>query len=174
MSKPFVYKARIKVADLFHQSHHEEAFTTALLSKESLSHFALKLLGICALSYEKAVNWDKGSRKNLPDVWIEDDFFEIEVAMFIDWREVDEVSRLAKLYPKLVLLGVEGEHWFTERSVQLLFIDNLSIFSLSKEFVEQLVELLEKSLHWDVVIEDGAISVTDGAHYISTTITKFA
>ncbi len=65
MNKPFVFKARIKVADLFHHSHHEEAFTTAMLSKESSEHFAMKLLGICALSFDKLKQSGARRRKNI-------------------------------------------------------------------------------------------------------------
>ncbi|WP_162499909.1 hypothetical protein [Pseudoalteromonas phenolica] len=42
MSKPFVFKARLKVADLFHHTNHEEVFTAAVTKRESLEHFFIE------------------------------------------------------------------------------------------------------------------------------------
>lgn len=172
MNKPFVFKARIKVADLFHHSHHEEAFTTAMLSKESSEHFAMKLLGICALSFDKPAKWSKAEKKHWPDVWLEDDNEQVEVALFIGTLEVDEILKYGKLYAKVVVLCAGGEQWFEERRAQLQFIGSFSVFSIPTDFVVELCEMLTRSLHWDVIFENGAMSVTDSEHYIRTQITK--
>ena len=115
MNKPFVFKARIKVADLFHHSHHEEAFTTAMLNKESTEHFAMKLLGICALSYEQHACWSKTEEKLQPDVWLCDEKGEVNVALYIGLLELDELVKLDKRYPKLVLLAVDADNWYQEQ-----------------------------------------------------------
>ncbi|MEJ6475902.1 YaeQ family protein [Pseudoalteromonas piscicida] len=172
MNKPFVFKARIKVADLFHHSHHEEAFTTAMLAKESSEHFAMKLLGICALSYDKPAKWSKVAKKYWPDVWLEDDNEQVEVALFIGSLEVDEIIKYEKLYAKVVVLCIDGEHWFEERRAQLQFIESFSVFNIPSSFITELCEMLTRSLHWDVIFETSAISVTDGEHYIRAQVTK--
>ena len=94
MNKPFVFKARIKVADLFHHSHHEEAFTTAMLNKESTEHFAMKLLGICALSYEQHACWSKTEEKL--DVWLCDEKGEVNVALtLVYWSLMNSLSSIS-------------------------------------------------------------------------------
>ncbi|GEK10577.1 MULTISPECIES: YaeQ family protein [Pseudoalteromonas] len=172
MNKPFVFKARIKVADLFHHSHHEEAFTAAMLSKESCKHFAIKLIGICALSFNKPVKWSKQERKNWPDVWIVNDNNDVEVALFIGNFEVAEITKYEKLFPKVVIFCLEGQQWFDARKSQLEFIDSLSVFNIPERFIDELSDMLTRSLHWDVIFETNAVSVTDGEHYIRTPVTK--
>ncbi|MEI5638693.1 MULTISPECIES: YaeQ family protein [unclassified Pseudoalteromonas] len=172
MNKPFVFKARIKVADLFHHSHHEEAFTTAMLNRESSEHFALKLLGICALSYERHASWSKSEEKLQPDVWLCDEQGEVSVALYIGVLELDYLTKLDKRYQKLVLLCVDAEAWYQERQVQLQCIDGLSVFSMPQNFITALCDMLQRSLHWDVIIDEGTISVTDDKHYIRAAVTK--
>ena len=172
MNKPFVFKARIKVADLFHHSHHEEAFTTAMLSKESTEHFAMKLLGICALSYEQHASWSKSEEKLQPDVWLCDEQGEVNVALYVGLLELEEIVKLDKRYSKLVLLAVDADNWYQQKQMQLQFIESLSVFSIPHSFISDLCEMLQRSLHWDVIIDEGTISVTDEKHYIRAAVTK--
>ncbi len=92
--------------------------------------------------------------------------------MFIGILEVDEILKYEKLYTKVVVLCAGGEQWFEERRAQLQFIGSFSVFSIPTDFVVELCEMLTRSLHWDVIFENGAMSVTDSEHYIRTQITK--
>ena len=50
----------------------------------------MKLLGICALSYEQHACWSKTEEKLQPDVWLCDEKGEVNVALYIGLLELDE------------------------------------------------------------------------------------
>ncbi|NOU49215.1 YaeQ family protein [Pseudoalteromonas sp. JBTF-M23] len=172
MSKPFVFKARLNVADLFHHANHQEVFTTALQKAETLDHFVLKLLGYCALSYEQEAHLNSLSEKQKPDVWLEDEQGYITVALYAGEMDLEDIVRVAKQSQKLVLLIKEGAQWFDSVSERLSYVDNISIFQLEADFIDSLSEALSRSLHWDIVIEQNQISVSDKTEYYETTVVK--
>ncbi|MBD1583739.1 YaeQ family protein [Pseudoalteromonas sp. S16_S37] len=172
MSKPFVFKARLNVADLFHHANHQEVFTTALQKAETLEHFVLKLLGYCALSYEQNAHLNSFAEKQKPDVWLEDEHGYITVALYAGEMDLDDIVRIAKQSQKLVLLIKESPQWFDSVRERLSYVDNMSIFQLEADFVDSLSEALSRSLHWDIVIEQNQISVSDKIEYYETTVVK--
>ncbi|WP_261592985.1 YaeQ family protein [Pseudoalteromonas holothuriae] len=172
MSKPFVFKARLNVADLFHHANHQEVFTTALQKAETLEHFVLKMLGYCALSYEQAACLNNLSEKQKPDVWLEDKQGHITVALFAGVMELGDIIRIAKQYKKLVLLIKEDSEWFDSVKERLSYVENISIFALEEDFLDSLSEALSRSLHWDIVIEQNQISVSDKTEYYETNVLK--
>ncbi|MBE0367941.1 YaeQ family protein [Pseudoalteromonas aurantia] len=172
MIKPFVFKARVNVADLFHHTNHQEVFTTALQKSESLEHFVLKIVGLCAISYDQKAILNANSDKQKPDVWLEDDTGYITVALYANTLEFDEIIRLAKLFGKLVILIKENDTWFDEMSQRLHLIGNLSVFSLEAQFVDALSDALSRSLHWDVVIEQNQLSISDKHEYYETSVAQ--
>ncbi|RZQ54456.1 hypothetical protein C1E23_03970 [Pseudoalteromonas phenolica] len=170
MSKPFVFKARLRVADLFHHANHLEVFTTAINKRESVEHFLLRMIGYCALSFNKRTFLNQKNEKQLPDVWCEDGNSHITLALYVSEIELDEISRLTKLFDKLVILLTDGENWFNEIAHQLVQFTNLSIFSVSREFIEQLETNLTNSIHWDILIERNSISISNKEGYYQTEV----
>lgn len=172
MIKPFVFKARVNVADLFHHTNHQEVFTTALQSSETLEHFVLKLIGLCAISYEQRAHLNSTSEKQKPDVWLEDDTGYVTVALYVSELDLNELTKLAKLCGKLVILIKENADWFNELKDNLYHIGNISIFTLEGQFVEALSDALSRSLHWNVVIEQNQLSISDKHEYYETSVTQ--
>ncbi|OHU88045.1 MULTISPECIES: YaeQ family protein [Pseudoalteromonas] len=172
MAKPFVFKARLNVADLYHHANHQEVFTTALQKAETLEHFVLKLLGYCALSYEQSAHMNNMAEKQKPDVWLEDEQGYITVALYACPLELEEIVRFSKQFQKLVLLIKEDPEWFEAVKERLSYVENLSIFELESDFVNSLSSALSRSLHWDIVIEQNQISVSDKFEYYETHASK--
>ncbi|TMO62043.1 YaeQ family protein [Pseudoalteromonas aurantia] len=172
MTKPFVFKARVNVADLFHHANHQEVFTTALQKSESLAHFVLKIVGLCAISYEQSAHLNTHSDRQKPDVWLEDDTGYITLALYASELELEEIARVAKLFGKVVILSKQNPTWFSEISERIHIVENVSIFSLEPQFVESLSGALSRSLHWDVVIEQNQLSVSDKNDYYETQVTQ--
>jgi uncharacterized protein YaeQ len=172
MTKPFVFKARLNVADLFHRTNHQEVFTTALQKSETLDHFVLKLIGYCALSYEHTAHLNSTNEKQKPDVWIENEQGYIKVALYASTLEIEEIIKFSKQCEKLVLLIKNDDEWFASLKERLSYVTNMSIFSLQSDFVDSLSDALSRSLHWDMVIEQNQISVSDRQEYYETIVQK--
>ncbi|MCF2858739.1 YaeQ family protein [Pseudoalteromonas sp. SMS1] len=172
MTGPFVFKVRLTIADLFHQANHLETFTTALQKAETLEHFVLKLIGYCALSYSDKVRWLSSREKFSPDVWHEDDSGLIENALFVGPAELNDIQKYAKLYNKTILFIVHDDGWFNALEPHLIALPNIRIFSVKQIWVDELVAALTRSLHWDVVIEEGAIAISNGTDYFQTEVQK--
>ncbi len=170
MSTPFVFKARLKVADLFHHANHIEVFTAAVAKRESLEHFLLRILGFCALSYNQRTLFNQKSDKAYPDVWCENDEQKIVLALYVSELDISEINRLCKLYERLLILTIEGERWYDEISPQLIQHHNISIFTLKASFLEDLKTNLTNSMHWDILIEQNSMSVSDKSGYYQTEI----
>lgn len=174
MTGPFVFKVRLKIADLFHQANHLETFTAALQKAETLQHFVLKLIAYCALSYKNEVRWLNSREKHHPDVWHELDNGEIENALFVASPDLGELQKYARLYSKLIIFNTHNEQWFDELKPHLIAFHNLKIFAIESRFVDELVEALTRSLHWDVIIEDGAISISNGDDYFQSDVVRLS
>ena len=173
MSKPFVFKARLKVADLFHHTNHLEVFTTALSKKETVEHFLLRVLGFCALSYNELTYLNQKNDKQLPDVWCEDEQGEVSIALYVSKFELNELSKLLKQFEKVILfITDDDDEWYTGIEPNLGLFDNISIFSIQSRFLEQLEENLTNSLHWDILIEQNSFSVTDKSGFYQTDVTQ--
>ncbi|TMP30253.1 hypothetical protein CWB99_02650 [Pseudoalteromonas rubra] len=172
MTDLFVFKVRMNIADLFHRSHHQEVFTAALQKAETLEHFVLKLIGFCGLSYLDNVHWLGVREKNQPDVWLENAQGQIEVALYIGELSLGELQKYRKHANKVVCLVADADAWYKELSPHLIAMQDIRIFSLSAEFVSQLAAALSRSLHWDVIIDNGVISVSDKVDYYQSEIIK--
>lgn len=170
MSKPFVFKARFKVADLFHHSNHKAFFTAALNKNESLEHFVIKLLSFCALSFEDKALINTTGDKQTPDVWLEGEQGDIKVACYNSHLLIGDLIKLAKQYEKLVLIVENNTAWFEELSPHLIQFSNISIFTLNNNFIAQLVDALTQSLHWDIIFEQNSVSISDGEHYFQANV----
>jgi uncharacterized protein YaeQ len=174
MSKPFVFKARLKVADLFHHANHVEVFTTALLKRESVDHFLLRVLGFCALSYNELTFLNQKSDKSMPDVWCENENQDVVLALYASELELEDLARLSKLYEKLIILSIEAEPWFNEISAHLIQFHNISVFSIDRTFIEKLKDNLTNSIHWDILIEQNSMSVSDKVGYYQTEVKQLS
>jgi uncharacterized protein YaeQ len=168
MAKPLVFKVRVNIADLFHHVNHQEVFTTALQRSESHSHFVLKIVGFCAISFQQSAYLNAHSDKQKPDVWLEDDTGAITLALYANALEFEEIIRVAKLFDKIVILLEEDPGWFSEISERIHLVENVSIFSFESQFVASLSEALNRSLHWDIVIEQNLLSISDKNDYYKT------
>lgn len=170
MSKPFVFKARLKVADLFHNANHVEVFTTAVSKRETIEHFLLRILGFCALSYNQNTFLNQKSDKLYPDVWCENDEQEITLALYVSELDISEINRLCKLYDKLLILTIDGERWYHEVSPHLIQHHNISVFTFKGSFLDALKTNLTNSMHWDILIEQNSMSVSDKSGYYQTEV----
>ena len=103
-------------------------------------------------------------------MWCEDENSHITLALYVSEIELDEISRLTKLFDKLVILLTDGENWFNEIAHQLVQFTNLSIFSVSREFIDQLETNLTNSLHWDILIEHNSMSISNKEGYYQTEV----
>ncbi|AOT08294.1 YaeQ family protein [Pseudoalteromonas luteoviolacea] len=174
MTGPFVFKVRLKIADLFHQANHLETFTAALQKAETLPHFVLKLIAYCALSYKDEVRWLNSREKHHPDVWHELENGEIENALFVEFPDLSALQRYTRLYSKIIIFNTNNEQWFDELKPHLVAFNNLKIFAIESRFVDELVEALTRSLHWDVIIDDGAISISNGDDYFQSDVVRLS
>ncbi|CCQ11901.1 hypothetical protein PALB_28020 [Pseudoalteromonas luteoviolacea B = ATCC 29581] len=171
---PFICKARLNVADLFHHVNHLESFTAAVGRHESIEHFVLKMLGFCALSYLNNVFWKKDEDKHSPDLWIASESGQYDIAMLCGKRDVEQVAKLARKTHKLSMLLATNEvkEVQSELGGFLVHHHNVSIFSVDSSFVLKLADSLTQSLHWDVVIDNGMISVSNKRDFFESEVIK--
>ncbi|QPB83366.1 hypothetical protein CWC22_010330 [Pseudoalteromonas rubra] len=172
MTDLFVFKVRMNIADLFHRSHHQEVFTAALQKAETLEHFVLKLIGFCGLSYLDNVHWLGVREKHQPDVWLENAQGQVDVALYAGEHSLIELHKYRKQANKVVFLVSDADAWYAELAPHLIAVRDIRIFSLSADFVSQLASVLSRSLHWDVIIDNGVISVSDKVDYYQSEIIK--
>lgn len=169
---PFVCKARINVADLFHHVNHLEKFTTAVGRKESLEHFVLKLIGYCALSFREHSHWQGNEVRHAPDIWLQDEYDNITLAMYCGLLELPAVIKYSKLYEKVVLIVFDDEQWQVEVLSHIQHIDNISVFEFKSVFINQIVDSLTQSLHWNMVFDNGRISISNESLFYESEFRK--
>jgi len=106
----------------------------------------------------------------MPDVWCENENQDVVFALYASELELEDLARLSKLYEKLIILSIEAEPWFNEISAHLIQFHNISVFSIDRTFIEELKDNLTNSIHWDILIEQNSMSVSDKIGYYQTEV----
>lgn len=162
-TKATVYKAHLNVADMDRGYYADHALTLALHPSETEERMAVRLLAF-ALYADEQLTFTRGiSTDDEPDLWAKD--LTGDITRWIEVGQPDE-SRIRKACHRareviVVTFGARAaEPWWDKHQAGLARFHNLTVLRIPAEACESLTALVDRTMQWQVTIEDGTAFVS--------------
>jgi len=171
--KATIYKAQLQIADMDRQLYADHALTLALHPSETPERLMVRLLAFALNvphdTHRGALVFARGlSDSDEPDLWQHD-----LSGQLIHWIEVGQPDdrRLIKASGRaervtLIAYGPAVAVWWNGIANKLARLNNVSIWQLPSEQSQALAALADRSMQWQLTIEDGHIWVSSGEHSV--------
>ncbi|MBL8329010.1 MAG: YaeQ family protein [Rubrivivax sp.] len=174
--KATIYKAQLQIADMDRQLYADHALTLALHPSETEERLLVRLLAF-ALQVPKddergMLQFARGlSDADEPDLWQHDLSGQlvhwIEVGLPDDRRLSKACSRAERV--TLYAYGAAVPVWWSGIQNRLTRLDRLEIWQLPPEQTRELAGLAQRSMQWQLTIQDGQIWLHGDNHDLEIT-----
>ena len=168
-----IRKAELQISDMDRGYYATHNLTLAQHPSENDERLMVRLLAF-ALNADERLEFGRGlSVDDEPDLWRRDYTGEIE--QWIEVGQPDE-SRLRKASGRaravqLVMFGSGNltDTWWKRNGAALNKLSSLEVMDLPGDFVTEWGKLIERTMTWSVIIEDGEVQLmSDKAHLTVT------
>jgi len=171
--KSTIYKANLQVADMDRQVYGDHALTLALHPSETEERLLVRLL---AFALNVPANDERGmlqfarglSDADEPDLWQKD-----LTDQLVQWIEVGQPDdrRLSKACARaervtLYCYAAAAPIWWAGIETKLTRLRNLEVWRLPAEQSQELAALAQRSMQWQITIQDGHIWVSDATRQV--------
>jgi len=167
--KATIYKAQLQIADMDRQLYADHALTVALHPSETEERMVVRLLAFALQvphdTHRGALQFARGlSDTDEPDLWQHD-----LSGQLVHWIEVGQPDdrRMAKACGRaervtIYTYGSAVPVWWSAIENRLARLSNLSVWQLPNEQSQALADLAERSMQWQLTIQDGHIWLSTG------------
>jgi uncharacterized protein YaeQ len=157
--KPTIYKFTIMVSDFNREYYEELALTVAQHPSETTERMMVRVMAFCLQSQE-GLSFTKGlSAPDEPDLWV--NTLDGQLASWIDVGEpaVDRIKKAARRATKVSVYSFnsKSESWWQKHQADFSAL-NASIYQFQWEEVQQLAQLVERTLSGSLTISDNVLS----------------
>lgn len=166
-----VFKAHLDVADLNHHRYEHKDVTVALLPREDLEHFLLKLIGFCLLPLHSAA-WSKNNDNPIhPDLSLKDEF-----NRYILWIEVGSptqkrLERAMQQAEQVIVITLKNSTWLTDNEAYLSR-KHIKLLAIDTQFLNNLSQDMTQRFDWSVVVEQNTLTITNNQGFYETNFTE--
>ena len=171
--KATIYKAQLQIADMDRQLYADHALTLALHPSETQERLMVRLLAFALNvphdTHRGALVFARGlSDSDEPDLWQHDLSGQlihwIEVGQPDDRRMIKASGRAERV--TVIAYGPAVQVWWNGIANKLTRLNNLSVWQLPSEQSLALAALADRSMQWQLTIQDGHIWVSSGTHSV--------
>ncbi|HSW07729.1 YaeQ family protein [Aquabacterium sp.] len=171
--KSTIYKANLQIADMDRQVYGDHSLTLALHPSETEERLMVRLLAyalhVPADDHRGALQFARGlSDADEPDLWQKDLTDQlvhwIEVGQPDDRRLVKACGRAERV--TLYCYSNAAPIWWAGIETKLTRLRNLEVWRLLPEQSQALAALAQRSLQWQLTIQDGHIWVSTATHSV--------
>lgn len=171
--KSTIYKANLQIADMDRQVYGDHALTLALHPSETEERLLVRLLAFAlnvpADDQRGQLLFARGlSDSDEPDLWQKD-----LTDQLVQWIEVGQPDerRLTKACGrseevKLYCYAAAAPIWWSGIETKLTRLRNLEVWRLEAEQSLALAALAQRSMQWQITIQDGHIWVSDATRQV--------
>ncbi len=167
--KSTIYKAQLQIADMDRRLYADHALTLALHPSETEERLLVRLLAFALCVPQDtdrgALQFARGlSDTDEPDLWQHDLSGQlvhwIEVGQPDDRRLVKACGRAERV--SLFSYASSVPVWWSGLENKLTRLNNLAVWQLPSEQAQALAALAQRSMQWQVTVQDGLVWVADG------------
>lgn len=174
--KSTIYKAQLQIADMDRPLYADHALTLALHPSETEERLLVRLLAFAlrvpADTDRGALQFARGlSDTDEPDLWQHD-----LTGQLVQWVEVGQPDdrRLVKACGRaeqvtLFAYASSVPVWWSGIETKLSRLHNLSVWQWPSAQTQELSAMAQRSMAWQVTVQDGTVWVTDGQRSVEMT-----
>ncbi len=170
--KATIFKATLNIADMDRHYYADHHLTLARHPSETDERMMIRLLAF-ALNADEHLEFTKGlSTDDEPELWQKSLSDEIELWIELGLPEESRLRKACNRAKKVVLYTYGGRAvpvWWDKHHHKLSRFDNLTVINLPQEATEALAELAQRSMHVQVTIQDGEVSISKQDDLVSIT-----
>lgn len=170
--KATIFKATLNIADMDRHYYADHHLTLARHPSETDERMMIRLLAF-ALNADEHLEFTKGlSTDDEPELWQKSLSDEIELWIELGLPEESRLRKACNRAKKVVLYTYGGRAvpvWWDKHHHKLSRFDNLTVINLPQEATEALAELAQRSMHVQVTIQDGEVSISNEDDLVSIT-----
>ena len=163
--KATIFKAELKIADMDRNYYHTHALTIARHPSETDERMMVRIVAFSLHAHE-ALSFTRGlSSEDEPDLWQKSLNDEIEI--WIDLGQPDE-KRVRKACGRARQVFIytyqtrSATLWWSQMKDKLERFENLNIYSLDANQIQDLAKLAQRNMQLQCTIQDGTFWLTDG------------
>ena len=163
--KATIFKAELQIADMDRNYYHTHALTIARHPSETDERMMVRIVAFSLHAHE-ALSFTRGlSSEDEPDLWQKSLNDEIEI--WIDLGQPDE-KRVRKACGRARQVFIytyqtrSATLWWSQMKDKLERFENLNIYSLDANQVQDLAKLAQRNMQLQCTIQDGTCWLTDG------------
>lgn len=168
--KSTIYKAQLQISDLDRQVYGEHNLTLALHPSETEERLMVRLLAyalrVPASDQRGTLQFARGlSDTDEPDLWQRD--YSDQVVQWIEVGHPDErrIGRACARAEQVMVLAYSASTplWWAGLQTRVTRWRHLEVWKLEPEQSQTLAQLAQRSMQWQITVQDGQIWVSSAA-----------
>ncbi len=162
--KPTIIKAELQISDMNRHYYEQHSLTMAQHLDESNLHLMGRLIAF-ALFAEENLEFSKGFFElSEPAIWKKSYSNDLELWIDLGTPEEKRIKKACSLADRVVLFSFsdKSEKWWSQIETKLSRLQNLTVFTLPEAKVEELANLLERTMQVAVTIDGNQVWITIG------------
>lgn len=162
--KATICKVTLNIADMDRHYYADHHLTIAQHPSETDERMMIRLLAF-ALNASEHLDFTKGlSTDDEPELWQKSLSDEIELWIELGLPEESRLRKACNRARQVILYTYGGRAvplWWEKHHNKLNRFDNLTVINLPQEATEALAQLAQRSMNFQVTIQDGEVSVSN-------------
>lgn len=170
--KATIFKATLHIADMDRHYYADHHLTVARHPSETDERMMIRLLAF-VLNASENLEFTKGlSTDDEPELWQKSLTDEIELWVDLGLPDEDRLRKACNRSQKVTLYTYGGRAvpvWWEKHHNKLERFGNLTIVDLAAEETEALANLAERSMDFQVTVQDGEVTFSNDQSLVSIT-----
>lgn len=170
--KATVHKVELQVSDMDRQYYATHALTVAQHPSETIERLMVRLLAF-ALYADEQLSFGRGvSSEDEPDLWRRSLSGEIEQWIELGQPDESRIRRACGRAREVVVIGYQPRSfapWWQKNAAALARCGNLRVLEVDAETVAGLVDLMERGVQLQCLVQEGEIQVIGESATVSCT-----
>ncbi len=170
--KATIFKATLHIADMDRQYYADHQLTIARHPSETDDRMMIRLLAF-ALNASDTLEFTKGlSTDDEPELWAKTLTDDIELWVELGLPDEDRIRKACNRSQQVVLYTYGGRAvpvWWGKHHSKLERFGNLTIFDLNADETAALANLAERSMSFQISIQDGEVTFSNDNNLVGIT-----
>lgn len=166
-----IYRTSIQLSDIDRGVYESLQATVARHPSETEERLVARLLAY-SLFFEPELAFTKGiSAVDEPDLWLKGPDGRILLWVEVGIPESDRIIKAGRHTERVALVacGKAFLNWEQQHLQKLEVVPNLTVISFDQTFINNLASRLDRSINWEVTINDGNLYINIGNETFETT-----
>ena len=151
---PTIYRASIQLCDIDRNRYEQLQVTVARHPSETAERLVARLLAY-ALSYEDGLVFTRGiCAGDEPDLWMKGPDGRVILWLEVGLPDAERLLKASRHAERVILFacGAGRQRWESAHLPRLARADNLMVFGLEQDFLQQLVDRLQRGINWSLTV----------------------